>query len=256
MQRIKPVLSTLSYQRKEIALLIATTIYDVVGKNQAMQFLLDEYDQAPFSARRLPFDAWQAYQHQLAGWRPLVTDPQLLDRYFQIVIKRLTQYLALGTQYNESFFKGHQYYWSEKEDAFAAAAVAAYAAHEPSSALADRVASYLRSGIIRPTKAVVFLNSIRQTRAFTDHLRFLLANTLMEISKFQEAAVELKQLYAAKPGLHYGLGLMTCYSALSQRDNLQRHAGRIREEIYSQRRVGCGQSRPGRPSLLRNQPLS
>ncbi len=232
MTRILPALKTLSHQRRDVTINMASTLENIVGKNEAMQFLLDEYDRAPISVRRLPYDGWEAYNSYLASWRPGVTDATLLDRYFQIVVKRLTNYLVHGTQSNEAFFRGHSYYWAEKEDTFAATALAVFAAREPAPDLAERVANYLRGSINKPSKAVDFLQSIRRTAAFSENVQYLLATTLMEVNKHAEAVVELKQLYAARPSLRYGLRLMGCYHTLGQREQLHQALASV-EKVYA-----------------------
>lgn len=236
MTRILPALKALSHQRRDVTINMASTLENIVGKNEAMQFLLDEYDRAPISVRRLPYDGWEAYNSYLAQWRAGVTDATLLDRYFQIVVKRLTNYLVHGSHSNEVFFRGHSYYWAEKEDAFAATALAVFAAREPAPDLAERVANYLRGSINKPLKAVDFLQSIRRTAAFNENVQYLLATTLMEVNKHAEAVVELKQLYAARPSLRYGLRLMGCYNILGQREQLQQALAAV-EKVYAPKGV-------------------
>jgi predicted Zn-dependent protease len=234
LQKLLPILKNQVYQRREIVNHLGQTLMDLVGANEAMQFVLNEYDRAPFSVKRIPFDGWEAYHSPLASWRPSVTDATLLERFYQIVLKRLTSYLLHGHQQNEAFIKNHQYYWAEKEEGFASTAVAVFQSRQSAPDLASRVAEYLRNGLRRPEKAVAFLQSIRNTNAFNEDNHYKLAATLIEVNEHQQAVVELQQLYNARPQLRYGLRMMGCYAALKQRDQLK-HTLAVVEKLCAER---------------------
>src|SRR5258708_4044899 len=100
---------------------VASTVHDVASPRDGIAFLLERIENEPGWLRFNNQDGWQMHAYSLAEWRTQVKDlGDLEPRLLKVVATELRRDLKTRTRRHVvMYYQNHNYFWPEKDDAFA-----------------------------------------------------------------------------------------------------------------------------------------
>ncbi len=192
------------HQRRRYEQIVTKTtdaLQNVLGRYDALAFLIDSMQNEPARFRYIDRDSWQLYSQRLGDLRQELKDiGDLTKPLLEIVTRELRRDLRTRQSRNrEMYFHGYSEFWAEQRDAFAAVAEEVLAAHGDSSTIVPYVANYLYYGLERYDRAIQIYFQAEDRGLLDDNARYALVLALQNRQRHGESIPLLRKLVEHQP---------------------------------------------------------
>lgn len=202
-------------------------IYDVLGPNVALQYLIERAEQYPQRFQISWDNLWNTLGHDL-GYRRQQAAEQKLDirelepRLLKLVIIELQYELRTGESRNRYlYYRDHQFFWGEKANDFAVATEVVYQERKASGRGVGVVANYMWFGLSRKTRANEMFLIANSDGLLDDSQQVQLITWLQEEKRHAEAIPLLERLVKAHPDvMDYRARLLRAFYHSQRREQM------------------------------------
>ncbi|MBI4601245.1 MAG: hypothetical protein HY721_04710 [Planctomycetes bacterium] len=224
-QDVPRVLRTYAYRNGQgLVSNVAHAVRDVLGRREAVAFLVARAEGEPRWLERQGQDFWPQHAYRLGEWALEVKGRlgELEPRVLAIALAALREDLLEGEARTRVLYdKRHGRFWPEKAEDFRRAALEALEARRQSEAGSMHIAEYLFRGLERRSDSIDALARFYRARGLGDGGQWQLAGYLAEAGRHAEAVPLLEGLIARHPeSLEHRAALCRAYHKLAQREKL------------------------------------
>ncbi len=213
-KRVTPTLKEQYTNYEQVVRDVADTVHDIVSPRDAIAFMLDRIEDEPEWLRFSSQDAWTQNSHKLGEWHSEVKDlGDLETRFLKPILAELRRDLRSRQSRDRTMYdRRYNYYWPQKEAAFAKVAEEVLAERKQSSASVEYIAEYLFLGLPREGRAIEILLKAHEQKILAETGQWQLVDYLHRQNRFAESIPILQPLVVLRPdNLAYRTRLMHAY---------------------------------------------
>jgi tetratricopeptide (TPR) repeat protein/predicted Zn-dependent protease len=238
-EQLPVMLKTEQSQYRNMAQAPVRIIHDVLGAHDALRYLVERMEQYPPWMEMEWNNSWNAFAYEFGtrlqeclGEKQGLKD--LEPRVLKLTLAELRRELRTGENRNGYVYRMHYgFYWSQKADAFAAAANEVYAERKTSGRRALNVANYLWEGVGLHPRAIEILFLTHQNGLLDVSGQSQLVNWLQVDGRYAEMISLVEPLVRAYPDtMQYRTQLMTAYFRTQRPEQLLEVTGQTDKHFH------------------------